>query len=95
MIATLEAAKTELQAAQDVGAGNFAQAQSQLAAVEQNLRDEAARTKDMDAKKKLDRAAQTVATARSHATAAAAAPPAAARADVLEMNAGAMKASGY
>jgi Ca-activated chloride channel family protein len=96
MIATLEAAKTELQAAQDVGAGNFAQAQSQLAAVEQNLRDEASRTKDMDARKKLDKAAQTVATARSHATAAAAAPaPAAARADVLEMNKGAMGAMGY
>jgi Ca-activated chloride channel family protein len=96
MIATLEAAKTELQAAQDVGAGNYAQAQSQLAAVELNLREEASRTKDAAAKKKLDSAAQTVAAARRHATAAAAAPaPAAARADVLEMNSGAMHQAGY
>lgn len=95
MIATLAAAKTELLAAQDVGAGNYAQAQNQLAAAEQNLRDEAARTKDAAAKRKLDDAVQTVASARAHAGAAAAAPAPAARADVLEMNKAAMGAMGY
>lgn len=96
MIATVAAAKTELLAAQDVGAGDYAQAQSQLAAAEQNLRDEAARTKDAGAKRKLDDAVQTVASARAHASAAAAAPSApAARSDVLEMNKAAMGAMGY
>ncbi len=96
MIATIEAAKTELVAAQDVGSGNFAQAESQLAAAEQNLRDEASRTTDAAAKRKLDTAAKTIASARIHASAAAAAPsPPAARADVLEMNHAAMKDMGY
>jgi Ca-activated chloride channel family protein len=97
MIATLQAAHTELQAAQDVGSGNYAQAQSQLAVAEQNLRDEAARTKDVEVRRKLDAAMQTVASARARAGAAAAAPPApaAARADALEMNKAAMGSLGY
>jgi len=97
MMATLQAAKTELQAAQDMGSGNYAQAQSQLAVAEQNLREEAARTKDAGARKKLDAAMQTMASARAHVGAAAAAPAAAPapRADVLDMNKAAMGAMGY
>jgi len=97
MIATLAAARTELMAAQDVGSGNYVQAENQLAAAEQNLREEAARTKDAVAKRKLDAAMQTVASARAHAGAAAAAPASAPppRADVLEMNKAAMGAMGY
>jgi Ca-activated chloride channel family protein len=97
MMATLQAAKTELQAAQDMGSGNYAQAQSQLAVAEQNLREQAARTKDASARKKLDAAMQTVASARAHVGAAAAAPAAAPppRADVLDMNRAAMGAMGY
>jgi Ca-activated chloride channel family protein len=97
MVATLEAATVELRAAQDMGAGNYQQAQTQLAAVEQNLRAASARAKDQPAKRKLDEAAQTVATALKHASSAAAAPPAppAARQDVLEMNRDAMKALGH
>lgn len=95
MMATLEAARTELTAAQDVGAGNFAQAQAQLAVAEQRLREEAARTRDDSARKKLDAAAKGMASARATAGAAAAAPAPAARADVLEMNKAAMGAMGY
>jgi Ca-activated chloride channel family protein len=95
MMATLEAAKTELQAAQDVGSGNFAHAEKQLAQAEQSLRDQAARTKDADAKRRLDTAATSIAHARATAAAAPAAPPAAARGSALEMNKAAMGAMGY
>jgi hypothetical protein len=98
MIATLQAAKTELHAAQDVGSGNYAEAQTQLATAEQNLREEAARTRDKAAKKKLDDAATTLAVARAHVSATAAAPspsPAAARSEALDMNKAAMGAMGY
>jgi len=80
-----------------MGSGNYAQAQSQLAVAEQNLREEAARTKDAGARKKLDAAMQTMASARAHVGAAAAAPAAAPapRADVLDMNKAAMGAMGY
>jgi Ca-activated chloride channel family protein len=95
MMAMVEAAKTEVQAAQDVGSGNFMQAQTQLAAAEKGLLDEAAKTKDDDSRKKLTVAAQTVAVARAHAAAAPSAAPAKMRADVLEMNSAGMKAMGY
>ena len=96
MIATLEAAKTELQAAQDVGAGNFAQAQTQLAAAEQNLRDEAARDQG-----RRREARSSTTPRRPWPRRAVMRPPqprlrrlAAARADVLEMNKAAMGADG-
>jgi Ca-activated chloride channel family protein len=95
MMATLEAAKTELQAAQDVGAGNFAQAQAQLAATEQALRSQEATTKDADAKKTLAAAAQSIAVARGRAAAAPAKPAASVRDDVLQMNSAGMRALGY
>jgi Ca-activated chloride channel family protein len=95
MMATVDAAKAEIQAAQDVGVGNFGQAESQLAAAEKKLRDEAARTKDDDTRRKLNTVAQSVATARAHAAAAPKAAPADVRANVLEMNAAGMKAAGY
>jgi len=95
MIAMLDAAKTEVEASQDLGSGNFQQAEQRLAVAEKALRDEAARTKDDDARKKLDKAATVVATARAHAAAAPAAPAPAVRSDVLEMNSAGMKAMGY
>jgi len=95
MMAMVEAAKTEIQAAQDVGSGNFVQAQTQLATAEKGLRDEAARTTDDAAKKKLTVAAQTVAVARARAAAAPAAPPAQRRSDALDMNSAGMKGMGY
>lgn len=95
MMATLDAAKTELQAAQDVGSGNYAQAEKQLAQTEQSLRDEAARTKDDGARQKLDLAAQSIAHARATAAAAPAAAPADVRGGALEMNKAAMGAMGY
>jgi Ca-activated chloride channel homolog len=95
MMAMVTAAKTEIQAAQDVGSGNFVQAQTQLATAEKGLRDEAARTTDDAAKKKLTVAAQTVAVARARAAAAPAAPPSQRRSDALEMNSAGMKGMGY
>ncbi len=95
MMATLEAAKTELQAAQDVGSGNYAQAEKQLAKAEETLRYQAARTQDADAKRRLEASAQSVAHARATAAAAPAAPPAAVRGSALEMNKAAMGAMGY
>ncbi len=95
LIAIADAARTQIQAAQDVGVGNFAQAQNQLAATEEKLRDEAAHTKDDDARRKLTAAAATVAVSRARAAAAPSAAPAKVREDVLEMNAAGMKAAGY
>jgi Ca-activated chloride channel family protein len=95
MMAIVEAAKTEIQAAQDVGSGNFMQAESQLAAAQKGLLDEAARTKDDEARKKLTAVAATVATQRAHAAAAPKAPAAQMRMDVLEMNAAGMSHAGY
>jgi Ca-activated chloride channel family protein len=95
MMATVDAAKAQIQAAQDVGVGNFDKAENQLAVAEKKLRDEAARTKDDDARRKLTAAAATVATHRARAAAAPKAAPADVRANVLEMNAAGMKAAGY
>jgi Ca-activated chloride channel family protein len=95
MMAMVEAAETQIQAAQDVGSGNFMQAEKQLAVAEQHLREEAANTKDDESRRKLTVAAQSVATARAHAAAAPSAPAPKLREDVLEMNAAGMKAAGY
>jgi Ca-activated chloride channel family protein len=95
MMAIALAAKTEIQAAQDVGSGNFMQAEAQLAAAQKGLLEEAARTKDDEARKKLTAVAATVATQRAHAAAAPKAAPAQMRMDVLEMNAAGMSHAGY
>ena len=95
MMAMVEAAKTEIQAAQDVGSGNFMQAEQSLAVAQKGLLDEAAKTKDDDARKKLTVAAATVGVARARAAAAPKAAPAKMREDVLEMNSAGMKAMGY
>jgi hypothetical protein len=94
-MAMVEAAKTEIQAAQDVGSGNFMQAEQSLAVAQKGLLDEAAKTKDDDARKKLTVAAATVGVARARAAAAPKAAPAKMREDVLEMNSAGMKAMGY
>jgi Ca-activated chloride channel family protein len=95
MVVTMEAAKAELDAAQDLGEGRFDRAQEQLARAEASLREEAARTKDADAKRKLDTAATAMGAARATAAEAPKAAPAAARAGALEMNRDAMSGMGY
>ncbi|HEY6460620.1 MAG TPA: VWA domain-containing protein [Polyangiaceae bacterium] len=95
MMAMIDAAKTEVQAAQDLTTGNFVQAQAQLAVTEKKLLDEAARTKDDVARQKLTVAAKGVAQAHARAMAAPAAPAASVRSDALEMNGAGMKAMGY
>jgi Ca-activated chloride channel family protein len=101
MMATLAAAKTELQASQQLNAGDFDGAQAQLAATEKDLRAAAAKPMSAPTKKKLDDAVRAIATARGLAAAsggaagAPPAPPAAVRENVLEMNRDAMKALGH
>jgi Ca-activated chloride channel family protein len=95
MIATLEAAKTELSAAQDFGVGNFARAQLELAQAEEAVRSQAALTTDAEARRRLDVTAGALATARARAAAAPSAPPSAVREDALRLNGAAMKAMGY
>ena len=95
MMATLEAAKTELQAAQDVGAGNFAQAQSAARAAEENLRDAGGehqgRRGAQEARRDRPVARRRARERRRRAGAA----PSAVRDDALRMNGAAMKAMGY
>ncbi len=95
MIAMVAAAKTEIQAGQDVGAGNFEQAQNQLATAEKALLDEAAKTKDDESRKKLTVAAHTVSVARGRAAAAPSAKPEKRRSDALDMNSAGMSGMGY
>ena len=95
MIAMLGAAKVQIEASQDLGNGNFQQAEARLAVAEKTLRAAAVAAKDDDSRKKLNKAAESVATSRAHAAAAPAAPAPALRNDVLEMNSRGMKEMGY
>jgi Ca-activated chloride channel family protein len=95
MMATLEASKAEIQAAQALGSGNFAQAQAQLARVEDSLKAQAAATTDTAARARLEAVTHSVAAGRARAAAAPAAAPAAVRSDVLEMNKAGMGLEGY
>jgi Ca-activated chloride channel family protein len=95
MIAMVDAARVQVLSAQDMGVGSFGKAENQLAQAERHLRDEAARTKDDDARKKLTAAATTVARARANAAAAPKAAPSKVREDLLDMNQAGMKAAGY
>jgi Ca-activated chloride channel family protein len=95
IVAIFDAAKVQIQAAQQINNGQFAAADQQLAQAETQLKIEAARAKDGVEKKRLDKAAQSIAHARAAASAAPAAPPAARRNDVLQMNSDAMHDLGY
>jgi Ca-activated chloride channel family protein len=95
IVAIFDAAKVQIQAAQQMSSGQFAAADNQLAQAETELKVEAARTKDEAEKKRLDKAAQSIAHARAAASAAPKAAPAAVRNDVLQMNSDAMHDLGY
>jgi len=95
LMAIMEASKAELRAAENMNTGNFADAGQQLAQAEAALRAEAARTKDEVAKKKLDKAADSMASAGVSCRAAPAAAPSAVRADTLQMNQHAMQLEGF
>jgi Ca-activated chloride channel homolog len=95
MIAMLSAAKVQIEASQDLGSGNYQQAEVRLADAEKKLRVAAGAAKDDESRRKLTKAAESVATSRAHAAAAPAAPAPALRNDVLEMNSAGMKALGY
>lgn len=86
--AVMEAGMMQLDAAQEVSAGNFGAAEAKLAAAEDRLRQQAARARSDKEKERAVQAASAVASARKTARAAAAAPPspAARRMEALEMN---------
>ena len=95
IVAVLDAAKLEMQAAQHVNQGQFADADARLAAAEDQLRKGAALARDEGEKKRLDKAAASVAQQRAATHAAAAAPPAAQRDQALRLNSGGMKDAGF
>jgi Ca-activated chloride channel family protein len=95
LMAVMEASKVELQAAQDMSSGNFTGAGQQLAQAEANVRAEAARTTDVAARKKLDKAAAALSAAGASCAAAPSAPPMDVRSDTLKMNQDAMRLQGF
>jgi Ca-activated chloride channel family protein len=94
MMATLEASKVEIEAAQALTSGNFAQAQAELARVEDSLTAQVAAAKDDDAKARLQAVRQSVAASKVSAAHAPMAAPSAVRGDALEMNKAGMGLSG-
>jgi Ca-activated chloride channel family protein len=95
MMATLEASKAEIQAAQAMNSGNFQQAEVQLAQVEDSIRRQAAATQDVEARERLEKVVRSVAAGRATAAAAPKAAPSAVRGDVLQMNQSGMGLAGY
>jgi Ca-activated chloride channel family protein len=99
MVAVQEAAAVRVAAAQELSAGDAEEAEQKLAVAEQSLRQKAERVADAKEKQRVLQAAEGVATARKGARAVAAAPaaakPAKARAEALDMNSAGMKAMGY
>jgi Ca-activated chloride channel family protein len=95
IVAIAESAKTQLAAAQRINAGDFADADEQLARAQQALAAQAAVVTAPAEKKRLEAAASTVAARRKSAAHAAAMPKPAQRDTALEINADAMHASGF
>lgn len=99
IIAVQEAANTTSQARVEVTAGNFDQADQQLAHAELQLRQQAAQQKTKRDQQRVMAAAENIARSRRSVRAAAKAPPAArpkaARASSLKLNDFAMEAMGY
>jgi Ca-activated chloride channel family protein len=99
IMAVQEAGRAAVQAAQQVNQDQFDQADKQLAAAEQKLRDTAKQIKSETERKRVEAAAASMARARQSTKAAAAAPapakPAAKRATALDVNAAGMHEMGY
>jgi Ca-activated chloride channel family protein len=97
--AVQEAARTAVDAAQQVNEGRFEDADAKLAQAEARLKDAASRAQDEGERRRVLALAQTMSAARSESRAAAAAPPAAKaaarRASALKMNSDAMDAMGF
>ena len=95
IIAVLDASKLELGASQNVSAGQFADADKQLAQAQAALESRAEKAKDDAERTRLVAVARKVAHARSEVQAAPRAAPAAQRETTLELNADGMHAAGF
>jgi Ca-activated chloride channel family protein len=95
IIAVQDAAKLQMQSAQQVNQGDFAGADRQLAVAEKKLSDQARDSKDDSERQRLSAAAQNIASSRASTKAAAAAPAAARRPAALKLNAEGMSGMGY
>jgi len=95
IVAVLGASKLELDASQSAGAGQFAEADKQLAQAQASLEQRAAQTRDDAERSRLVAVAKKVAGTRAHVQGASAAPAAAQRNLTLEMNAAGMHDAGF
>jgi len=95
IVAVQNAAKLEMDAAQQVNQGQFAAADDRLAAAEKKLNDQARVSKDKKESERLAQAAQNVAAARASTKAAAAAPAPAKRDHALKLNQAGMSEMGF
>ncbi len=93
--AIFDIAKTQIQVAQSINQGQFVDADRELAAAQRKLEQQASVTKDEKEKSRLSQAASSVATQRSTAARAAAAPKSVQRDEALKMNRAAMDAMGF
>ena len=95
IMAVQEAAKMEMQAAQQVNRGQFGEADKQLAAAQRKLDDEAVATKDSSERARLTAQSQGIASARATTKAAAAAPAAVQMNEAKKLNQSGMSRMGF
>jgi Ca-activated chloride channel family protein len=95
IMAVQEAAKLQMEAAQEVNRGDFASADKKLAEAQTRVAAQASSTKDAREKKRLTDEASGLGSARASTSAAAAAPKAAQRSEALKLNKGGMSAAGF
>jgi Ca-activated chloride channel family protein len=95
IVAIMDASKTQMEAAQRINDGNFVDADKELAKAQQTLAAQAAVVTAPQEKKRLEAAANKVASARAAARAMPSAPKAVQREGALQLNAGAMHDAGF
>jgi Ca-activated chloride channel family protein len=95
IMAVQDAARLEMQAAQQVNGGQFGQADDSLAVAQKKLESEAKSVHDEPQRRRLAQAAADLASTRATTAHAAAAPAAVQRDRALELNSAGMHASGF
>lgn len=95
IMAVMDAAKLQIEAAQEVNQGRFDGADHQLAQAQKKLEEQAATTKDDTERRRLTAAAHSVGSARATTAAVAAAPAPAKRDQALKLNKSGMSDMGF
>lgn len=95
ILAVQDAAKLQMDAAQEVNRGDFAAADRKLAEAEERLATQAGAVKDAREQKRLTDGARDLVSARASAQRAAAAPKAEQRSEALKLNKGGMGSAGF